>query len=195
LRCNSSWASVGIWKRNRPRAIRCIAGLLIHRQTPPAPLALDVLDGLAHFAGDVGRRGGSGVDGDRVTGRGGGGGRRARPRCRRGQRGGGHSRAERHGAGDLARGIADAPEHGPAIGAEARGHRVGQAGDALERPGGVVGQPLIEPGHHEAAQPGKDPRGRMNAQLGLEQGDQRTANAVIVAATAPSIEVIPLISP
>jgi hypothetical protein len=35
----------------------------------------------------------------------------------------------------------------------------------------------------------------MNAQLGLEQGDQRTANAVIVAATAPSIEVMPLISP
>jgi hypothetical protein len=89
------------------------------------------------------------------------------PRCGRGWRGGGHSRAE--GAGDLARGIADAPEHGPAIGAEARGHRVGQAGDALERPGGVVGQPLIEPGHHKAAQPGKDPRGRMNAQLALSR--------------------------
>jgi hypothetical protein len=88
-----------------------------------------------------------------------------------------HSRAEGHGAGDLARGITDAPEHGPAIGAEARGHRVGQAGDALERPGGVLGQLLIEPGHHKAAQPGKDPRGRMNAQLGLEQGDQRTAHA------------------
>jgi hypothetical protein len=52
----------------------------------PAPLALDVLDGLAHFAGDVGRRGGSGVDGDRVAGRGGTGGRRALPRlCGRGR--------------------------------------------------------------------------------------------------------------
>jgi hypothetical protein len=82
------------------------------------------------------------------------------------------------------------PEHRPAIGAEARGHRVGQAGDALERPGGVVGQPLIEPGHHEAAQPGKDPRGRWMPSFALSRVTSELPTPVIVAATAPSIEVI-----